>query len=133
MSTILYQIFKIILSMSSRTMRHWQTNNTNICQQNLNWITIKIKTGYYLELSASETMNILGCREKRITKDKNGENTPQLEVTEVVLINCKLQYISQWLKSFTYVQTQKTIWELNRCFTVSIYIFGNIWIRVFTC
>ena len=49
-----------------------------------NRITFKIKTGYYLELLTPETMKLLGSTENKITKDKNGENVPHLEITEVV-------------------------------------------------
>ena len=53
-----------------------------------NRITFKIETGYYLELSTPETMKLLGSTENKITKDKNGENVPHLEITEVVLVHC---------------------------------------------
>ena len=45
-----------------------------------NRITFKIKSGYYLELLTPETMKLLGSTESKITKDKNGENVPHLEV-----------------------------------------------------
>ena len=45
----------------------------------------EIKTGYFLELLTPETMKLLRSTENKITKDKNGENLPQLEITEVVL------------------------------------------------
>ena len=45
-----------------------------------NRITFKIKSGYYLELLTSETIKLLGSTESKITKDKNGENVPHLEV-----------------------------------------------------
>ena len=47
----------------------------------------KIKTGYYLELSTPKTMKLLGSTKRKITKDKNGEKVPYLEITEVVLIH----------------------------------------------
>ena len=47
-----------------------------------NRITFEIKTGFYLELLIPETM--------KITKDKNGEHVPYLEITEVVLIHCNV-------------------------------------------
>ena len=53
-----------------------------------NRITFKIKTGYYLEILMPKTMKLLGSTESRITKYKNGENMPHLEITEVVLIHC---------------------------------------------
>ena len=35
-------------------------------------------------------MKFLGRTESKITKDKNGENVPHLEITELVLIHCNL-------------------------------------------
>ena len=55
-----------------------------------NRITFKIKNGYYLELLTRETMKLLGSTESKITKDKNGENVPHLEVVELVLVHCNL-------------------------------------------
>ena len=55
-----------------------------------NRITFKIKSGYYLELLTPETMKLLGSAESKITKDKNGENVPHLEVVELVLVHCNL-------------------------------------------
>ena len=55
-----------------------------------NRITFKIKSGYYLELLTPETMKLLGSAESKITKDKNGENVPPLEVVELVLVHCNL-------------------------------------------
>ena len=52
-----------------------------------NRIMFKIKTGYYLGLLTPETMKLLGSIKSKITKDKNGENVPYLEITEVVLIH----------------------------------------------
>ena len=50
----------------------------------------KIKTGYSLELLTSETMKLLGSAENKIAKDKNGENIPHLEITEVVLVDSNI-------------------------------------------
>ena len=47
-----------------------------------NKITFKIKNGYYLELLTPETMKLLGSTETKITKDKNGENVPHLDIAE---------------------------------------------------
>ena len=52
-----------------------------------NRVTFKIKNGYSLELLTPETMKLLGSTKNKITKDKNGENVPQLEITEVVLVH----------------------------------------------
>ena len=35
-------------------------------------------------------MKLLGSTENKITKDKNGENVPHLEITEVVLVQCNM-------------------------------------------
>ena len=35
-------------------------------------------------------MNLLGSTEIKITKNKNGENFPHLEVVELVLVHCNL-------------------------------------------
>ena len=55
-----------------------------------NRITFKIKDGYSLELLTKETMKLLGSAENKITTDKNGENVPHLEITEVVLVHCNM-------------------------------------------
>ena len=55
-----------------------------------NRITFKIKDGYSLELLTKETMKLLGSTENKITKDKNGENVPHLEIAEVVLVHCNM-------------------------------------------
>ena len=55
-----------------------------------NRITLKIKTGYYLEILMPETMKLLGNTKSMIIKDENGENLPHLEMTEVVLIHCNI-------------------------------------------
>ena len=35
-------------------------------------------------------MKLLGSTENKITKDKNGENVPHLEIKEVVLVHCNM-------------------------------------------
>ena len=37
-----------------------------------------------------EAMKLLGSTENEITKDKNGENLPHLEITKVVLVHCDI-------------------------------------------
>ena len=55
-----------------------------------NRITFKVKSGYYLELLTPETMKLLVSTESEITKDKNGENVPRLEIVELLSIHCNL-------------------------------------------
>ena len=52
-----------------------------------NRIAFKIKDGYSLELLAPEIMKLHGSTKNKISEDKNGENVPHLEITEVVLVN----------------------------------------------
>ena len=52
--------------------------------------TSKIKIGYYLELLTAKTMTLLQSTENKITKDKNGENVPHLEITELVIVYCNI-------------------------------------------
>ena len=35
-------------------------------------------------------MKLLGSAKNKITKEKNGENVSHLEITEVVLVHCKI-------------------------------------------
>ena len=52
-----------------------------------NRVTFKIKNGNSNELLTPETMKILGNTKNKITKKKNVENVPHLEITEVVFLN----------------------------------------------
>ena len=88
---ILGQIFRTIFSISSRSMKHCLINHqSKYISTKFNRVTFKIKTGNYLEILAPETMKILGSTKIKITKDKNGENVSQLELTEVILVNCNI-------------------------------------------
>ena len=55
-----------------------------------NRITFIIKDGYTLERLTPETMKLFGSTKNKITKNKNGENVPHLEITEVVLVHCNI-------------------------------------------
>ena len=55
-----------------------------------NRVTFKIKNGYSRELITPETMKLLESTKNKITKDKNRENVPHLEITEVVLVHCNI-------------------------------------------
>ena len=55
-----------------------------------NRVTFEIKNGYSLELLTPETMKLLGITENKITKDKNDENVPYLEITEVASVHCDI-------------------------------------------
>ena len=47
-------------------------------------------TERYLELLTPETMKLLGSTDNKMIKDKNGENVPHLEITEVILFHCNI-------------------------------------------
>ena len=93
-----------------------------------NRIMFKNKGGYYLELLTPETMKLLGSAESKITKDKNGENVPRLEVVELVLVHCNLANndYQQDLRIFYAFVTNKTFGSLleisptNRVFLKTI-------------
>ena len=55
-----------------------------------NRIIFKIKNGYSFELLTPETMKLLGSTKNKITEDKNVENVPHLEITEIVLVYCDI-------------------------------------------
>ena len=77
---ILYQIFKIALSIPSKKKHEAVTDNPPIriyVNKIEKMITLRIKTGHYLELLTPETM-----------KDKNDENVLLLEINELVLVHC---------------------------------------------
>ena len=74
MGLILYQIFKIILSIFEK--KHGEDIDKPSVQIYVNKIenrvTFKIKNGYNLELLTPETMKLLGSTKNKKTKDKNG-------------------------------------------------------------
>ena len=84
MDHILYQILKIFI-----LKKHGENiNNPSVkiyINKTENRITFRIKNGYSLELLTPETRKLLGITENKITKQKNCENVPHLEITEVVL------------------------------------------------
>ena len=95
-----------------------------------NRITFKIKSGYYLELLTPETMKLLGSTESKITKDKNGENVPHLEIVELVLVNCNLvnndyQQDSRILYTFVPNKTFRSLLEISPTNQVFLKTFNS--------
>ena len=41
-------------------------------------------------------MKLLWSTKNKITKNKNGENAPHLEITEVVLVHCNIVNNDKW-------------------------------------
>ena len=95
-----------------------------------NRITFKIKSGYYLELLTPETMKLLGSTESKITKNKNGENVPHLEVVELVLVHCNLvnkdyQQDSRILYTFVPNKTFGSLLEISPTNHVFLKTFNS--------
>ena len=95
-----------------------------------NRITFKIKNGYYLELLTPETMKLLGSTESKITKNKNSENVPHLEIVELVLVHCNLvnndcQQDSRILYTFVPNKTFGRLLEISPTNQVFLKIFNS--------
>ena len=95
-----------------------------------NRITFKNKNGYYLELLTPETMKLLGSTESKITKDKNSENVPHLEVAELVLVHCNLvnndyQQDSRILYTFVPNSTFGSLLEISPTNQVFLKTFNS--------
>ena len=95
-----------------------------------NRITFKIKSGYYLELLTPETMKLLGSTESKLTKDKNCENVPHLEVAELVLVHCNLvnndyQQNSRLLYTFVPNKTFGSLLEISPTNHVFLKTFNS--------
>ena len=95
-----------------------------------NRITFKIKSGYYHELLTAETMKLLGSTESKITKDKNGENVPQLEVVELLQVHCNIvnndyQQDSRILYTFVPNKTFGSLLEISPTNHVFLKTFNS--------
>ena len=95
-----------------------------------NRITFKIKNRYYLELLTLETMKLLGSTESKITKYKNGEKVPHLEIVELVLVHCNLvnnyyQQDSRILYNFVPNKTSGSLLEISPTNQVFLKTFNS--------
>ena len=68
-----------------------------------------------------ETMKLLGSTKNKTTKNKNGENVPHLEITEVVLSRCNVV-------NSDYRQDSKVLYTFvpNKPFSKKSYLFKNL-------
>ena len=132
MDPILYQIFKIILSIFF-FKKGEDTDKPSIqiyVNKIENRVTFKIKNGYSLELLTPETMKLLGNTKNKITKDKNSENVPHLEITEVVLIHCNFvnndyQQDSRVLYTFVLNKPFGSLLEISPTNLIFLKIFNS--------
>ena len=89
----------------------------------------KIKTGYYLELLTPERMKLPGSTRSKITKDKNDENVPHLEITEVILVHSNIinnDYQQDLRILCTFVQLLKLFGQLLDMSPKKTDIFKNV-------
>ena len=68
-------------------------------------------------------MKLLGSTKNKITKDKNGENVPHLEITEVVLVHCNIV-------NNDYQQDSRVLYTFARNFSNKSYLFKSIQLRI---
>ena len=76
-------------------------------------------------------MKLIGSTEGNITKDKNGENVPHLEITEVVLVhfnivNIDYQQDSRVLYTFVPNKPFGSLLEIS----LTNHIFSNLSIKI---
>ena len=73
-------------------------------------------------------MKLLGSTENKITKDKNSENVPHLEITEVILVHCNIvnssyQQDSRDLYTLVPINHLVVYWQFyQQIFFFSLYI-----------
>ena len=103
-----------------------------------NRITFKVKNGYSRELSTPETMKLLGSTKNKITKDKNGENVPDLEITEVVLVHCNIvnndyQQYSRVLYTFFPNKPFGSLLEISPTNHIFLKTFNSEYDKIIVC
>ena len=94
-----------------------------------NRITFKINKGYSLELLTPDLMKLHGNTENKTTENKDGENVPKLEITEVVLVHCNIvnnDYQQDSRVLYTFVPKK----PFGRNFPNETYLFKNIQLTV---
>ena len=72
----------------------------------------------------TETIKLLGSTKSKITKDKNGKNVHNLEITEVVLIHCNIvnkDYQQDSRALYTFVPNQ----SFGQLLDISIILTHN--------
>ena len=74
-------------------------------------------------------MKLLGSTENKITKYKNGENLPHLEITEVVLVHCNMvnnDYQQDWRVLYTFVPNKpfRSLLDISRANHIFLKTFN---------
>ena len=75
-------------------------------------------------------MKLLGSTKDKITKDKNGENVPHLEITEVVLVQCNMvnndyQHDSRVLYTFVPNKSFGSLLDISHSNHIFLKIFNS--------
>ena len=70
---------------------------------------------------------LLGRTKSKITKNKNGENVPNLEVTEVVLVHCNIANNNYQQKSLGYICSNKSFGHLFLKTFNSEFSYIEVW------
>ena len=75
-------------------------------------------------------MRLLGNKENKITKDKNGENVPHLEISEVVSVHCNIvnnyyQQDSRVLYTFVLNKPFGSLLEISPTFLKILRTFNS--------
>ena len=83
-----------------------------------------------LNFKTPETMKLLGSTESKITKDKNSENVPHLEIVELVLVHFNLvnndyQQDSRILFTFVPNKTFGSLLEISPTNQVFLKTFNS--------
>ena len=77
-------------------------------------------------------MKLLWSAKSKIIKDKNGENVPHLEITEVVLVYFNIfNSVYHKLQESCVHFYQQIIWSIIRYFNQKFYKFKIFWFRIF--
>ena len=75
-------------------------------------------------------MKLLESTKNKITEDKNGENVPHLEITEVVLVHCNMvnndyQQDSRVLYTFVPNKPFGSLWEISPTNQIFLKTFNS--------
>ena len=83
-------------------------------------------------------MKLLGSTENKITKDKNGENVPHLEISEVVLNHCNIvnndyQQDSRVLYTFVPNKSFSSLLEISPTNHIFLKTFNSKYQNIEVC
>ena len=85
MNLFLHQTFRNISNASSKSMKHLLINHQPKYKSTKFSIELHLRLDPgTLKLLTAETIKLLGSNKRKITKNKNGKNVPQQEITKTV-------------------------------------------------